>query len=69
MRAVSLYPQHWLMLTESDDAGHLVAPIMVHLSDENGNFLLGLEQENLSAVLDEAAANIPRAVFAIHRFW
>ena len=55
MQAVALRPKEWLRLTESGTDGHLVAPIMVHLLDDNGNSVMGIPQEELDQVLAEAA--------------
>ena len=69
MQAVALRPKEWLRLTESGTDGHLVAPIMVHLLDDNGNSVMGLPQEELDQVLDEAADAIPEAVAEIFSYW
>lgn len=69
MEAVGLRPKAWLRLTESGTSGHLVAPILIHLLDDDGNSALGIPREELPAALDEAAAAIPRVVGDIYRFW
>lgn len=69
MKAVSLRSKEWLRLTESGSDGHLVTPILVHLMDEQGNSVLGIQQEKLDAVLDDAARQIPNAVAGIFQFW
>jgi uncharacterized protein len=69
MQAVALRPKEWLRLTESGTDGHLVAPIMVHLLDDNGNSVMGIPQEELDQVLAEAADAIPDAVIDIFNYW
>ena len=69
MQAVALRPKEWLRLTESGTDGHLVAPIMVHLLDDNGNSVMGIPQEELDQVLAEAADAIPETVTGIFQFW
>ena len=69
MQAVALRPKEWLRLTESGTDGHLVAPIMVHLLDDNGNSVMGIPQEELDQVLAEAADAIPDAVAEIFSYW
>ena len=46
MDAVALRPKEWLRLTESGTDGHLVAPIMVHLLDDNGNSVMVYRKRN-----------------------
>ena len=69
MQAVALRPKEWLRLTESGTDGYLVAPIMVHLLDDNGNSVMGIAQEELDQVLAEAADAIPDTVVSIYQFW
>ena len=61
--------KEWLRLTESGTDGHLVAPIIAHLLDENGNSVMGIPQEELDEVLAEAADAIPDAVSEIYQYW
>jgi len=69
MQAVSLRPKEWLRLTESGSDGHLTTPIMLHMLDDNGNSVMGVPQEELDDVLDEAADAIPETVAGIFNFW
>ena len=69
LQAVSLRRKEWLRLTESGVGGQFIAPIMVHLLDENGNSVMGIPQEDLDQTLDEATELIPESVVAIYRFW
>lgn len=69
IEAVGLRPKEWLRLTESATSGHLVTPILAHLLDDDGNSVLGIQREELSAALEEAAAAIPTAVGDIFRYW
>jgi len=69
MDAVALRPKHWLRLTESDLEGSLMAPIMAHMLDDEGNSILGIPHNKLDVALAEAAKVIPDAVVGIFRFW
>lgn len=69
MQAVALRPKEWLRLTESGTDGHLVAPIVCHLLDENGNSVMGIPQEALDGALAEAADAIPHSVASIFSYW
>jgi uncharacterized protein len=69
MQAVALRPKEWLRLTESGKDGHLIAPIVAHLMDENGNSAVGIPQEKLDVALAEAADAIPAAVAGIFSYW
>ena len=69
MQAVSLRHEAWLQLTESGTHGHLIMPILVHILDESGNSPLGIAQEELDQVLDDAAEAIPTSVINIFRYW
>lgn len=69
MQAVSLRPREWLRLTESGTHGQLMAPILVHILDEDGNSVMSIPQEKLDDVLAEAADAIPEAVEGIFSFW
>lgn len=69
MQAVALRPREWLRLTESGADGHLIAPMVAHLLDDNGNSLMGIPQEKLDQALAEAAEAIPDAVAEILLYW
>ena len=69
MQAVSLRPKEWLRLTESGTDGDLMTPIMLHLIDDAGNSVMGVPQEDLDEVLDQAAKGIPAAVAGIFDYW
>ncbi len=69
MQAVALRPKEWLRLTESGTDGHLIAPVVAHLLDENGNSSLGIPREMLDVALAEAADAIPAAVAGIFAYW
>lgn len=43
--------------------------MVAHLLDDNGNSVMGLPQEELDQVLDEAADAIPEAVIDIFNYW
>ena len=42
---------------------------MLHMLDDNGNSVMGVPQEELDDVLDEAADAIPETVAGIFNFW
>lgn len=69
MDAMKLAPETWLKLSNSPDHGHLMAPILAHLFDDHGNSLLGIPNDQLNKLLDEASIKIPDAIVGIHRFW
>ena len=69
MDAVALRPKHWLRLTESGVEGRLMAPIMAHMLDDEGNSMLGIPQDKLDVALAEAADAIPDAVVGTFKFW
>ncbi|WP_375571382.1 YecA family protein [Seohaeicola saemankumensis] len=69
MQAVALRPKEWLRLTESGTDGHLVAPIMVHLMDDNGSSVMGIAQEEQDRVLAIGAEAIPYALIDIFNYW
>lgn len=62
MQAVALRPKEWLRFTESGTDRHLIAPIVAHLFDDNGNSVMGIPQEKMDEALAEAANAIPAAV-------
>ena len=68
MESIKLCPKEWLRLQESGADGHLMTPILVHILDDNGNFVMGIAQEDLDAAIDEAAGQIPEAVVGIFNF-
>jgi uncharacterized protein len=69
MQAVALRPREWLRLTESGADGHLIAPMVTHMLDDNGNSLMGIPHEKLDQALAEAADAIPDAVAEIFLYW
>jgi uncharacterized protein len=69
MQAVALRPNEWLRLTESGTDGHLIAPIVINLLDDQGNSVMGIAQEELDEALAEAADGIPAAVAGIFAYW
>jgi len=69
MQGVSLQPDKWLRLNESKHGTAFMTPIMVHMLDDHGNSLMGIAQEELDQVLDDAAKRIPDVVPKIFSFW
>jgi uncharacterized protein len=59
MVAAGLRPDAWDEFTKSDEGTKLMLPILVHLIDEEGNSVFGMEQEQLGETLDQAAEAIP----------
>jgi len=45
-----------------------MAPILVHILDNNGNSVMGIPQEDLDAALEETAKQIPEAVLGIFNY-
>ena len=46
-----------------------MVPILAHLIDEDGNSLVGARQDQIDALLDKAAEQIPVTVPNIFKFW
>jgi uncharacterized protein len=46
-----------------------MTPIIVHLLDEEGNSVLGIQAEELDEVFDQAVDALPRTIVGIHHFW
>jgi len=69
LQAVSLRPKEWLPLNESKHGPALMTPIMVHMIDEDGNSVMGIDQRELDEILDQAAERIPDVVAGIYQFW
>ena len=68
MESIKLCPREWLRLQESGRDGDLMAPILVHILDNNGNSVMGIPQEDLDAALEETAKQIPEAVLGIFNY-
>ena len=69
MDAVKLSPEAWLKLSDSQEHGHLMSPILAHIIDDDGKSLLGVSGDQLKELLDEASAMIPDNIIGIYRFW
>lgn len=69
MDAVALRPKEWLRLTQNDQHGDLILPIVAHLVDDEGNSALGIPASELGEALDAAADAIPEAIISIWQFW
>jgi len=69
MDSVKLAPETWLKLSNSYEHGHLMAPILAHMLDDEGNSLLCIPNDRLNELLDEASIKIPDATVGIPRFW
>lgn len=67
MNAVNLRADKWQVCSDTAEGSQLMAPILAHMFDENGNSLLGLPQEAVDETLEQAAAAIPMVVAAIFR--
>lgn len=69
MQALHLRTDDWASLLETDNGNALLFPILAHLIDEDGNSLVGAQQEELDALLDSSAEKIPEVVPQIFQFW
>jgi uncharacterized protein len=67
MVAVRLRPERWEVFSQSDKGARLMMPIMVHMFDDEGNSMFGLEQKDIEEVLKAAAESIPTSVLAIYK--
>jgi uncharacterized protein len=67
MEAVKLRASAWEEFTETKEGAELMMPIFIHMIDEQGNSMFGLEQEELDEALDQAAKAIPMVVPAVFR--
>ena len=59
----------WQALLKSKEYRNDFAPIAVHLTDAQGNSPLNPEEENVKALIEQAAELIPAAVRSIDRFF
>ena len=69
MDAFALREQQWDELLATEEGQDWMFPILAHLFDDEGNSLSGASKEELPAVLDEAAQQIPVSVPKIFAFW
>ena len=69
MEAVGLRQSEWQRLIESGKDGSLMIPIMIHILDQNGKSVLGVPQEELGVLLDQAVSEIAMSVYKIYAFW
>ena len=68
MDGVALRFHGWQALLKSKKYRNDFAPIAVHLTDAQGNSPLNPEEENVKALIEQAAELIPAAVRSIDRF-
>jgi uncharacterized protein len=69
MDGVALRFHGWQTLLKSKEYRNDFAPIAVHLTDAQGNSPLNPEEENVKALIEQAAEFIPAAVRSIDRFF
>jgi uncharacterized protein len=69
MDGVALRFHGWQALLKSKEDRNDFAPIAVHLTDAQGNSPLNPEEENVKALIEQAAELIPGAVRSIDRFF
>ena len=69
MNGVALRADRWQALWKSKEYRNYFAPIAVHLTDAQGNSPLNPEEENVKALIEQAAELIPAAVRSIDRFF
>ena len=69
MDAFHLRTELWDEFMLSDTGKQWIFPILAHILDDNGNPIIGVEQENLDELLDNCAKDIPRVVPNIFVYW
>lgn len=68
-QAITLRAKAWKRLLTSKSDGRIVYPILALCSDENGESLFGLPQEEEDRAIKAAAEAIPACVVAIAAYW
>ena len=69
MDAYALRSDSWDELMRTDEGRDWMFPIFAHLLDEDGNSLVGAQQDQIDALLDAAAEQIAVTVPNIFKFW
>ncbi len=67
--ALSLQEKFWDALLRSSQGREWMFPILAHLFDNDGNPVLGTEEEQMDAILDAAAELIPQTVPHVFAYW
>jgi uncharacterized protein len=67
--AIQLREQAWAVLTNSDDDGHLMLPILALCCTEDGEALIELPAEIENELFKNAGEIIPECVLQIASFW
>jgi uncharacterized protein len=69
MEAVELRPGAWQALLDSEEDRQLIAPIVAHLHDEEGDPIIRGDADEIGQLRGEATELIAPCVFLIDRFW
>ena len=69
MDAYAMCSDDWEPLMHSEEGQEWMFPILAHLIDEEGASLVGARQDQIDALLDMAAEQIPATVPDIFKFW
>ncbi|WP_081698658.1 UPF0149 family protein [Limimaricola cinnabarinus] len=67
MEGVKLRLELWDQLMSTDEGAEQMTPILMHVADEEGQLMFGVDEGEVAAALDAAAESIPRAVPKIHQ--
>jgi uncharacterized protein len=69
MEAVELRPGAWQVLLDSEEDRQLLAPIVAHLHDEDGDPIIRGDADEIEQLRGEATELIGPCVVLIDRFW
>ena len=69
MEAVELRPRAWQAMLDSEEDRHLLAPIVAHLHDEDGDPIIRGDADEIGQLRGEATELIAPCVVLIDRFW
>ncbi len=69
MQAVHLQSELWDDLLKTEQGREWMFPVFAHLLDPDGNSLVGAKQEQLDALLDRSAEQIPETIPHIFAYW
>ena len=69
MEAVELRPRAWQAMLDSEEDRHLLAPIVAHLHDEEGDPIIRGDADEIGQLRGEATELIAPCVVLIDRFW
>jgi len=69
MDACALQSHQWAELMQSEVGRNLMTPILAHIFDDEGESVLGIDEDDLEEVLDEASGQIVESVPLIFAYW